>query len=483
MLPRILESRGFAALLFFTTMVAGSPRSVAADAPVPAAAPLPPTPATYRHLADEVDGVLAKEILDKWFPAAVDNKGGGFIENFGVNWTPAANNPNRSIVYQARLTWLAANAAEHFPAKVAEYKELSRHGLTFLAEKQWDPQQGGFYWSVTTAGAPSNDRPNEKHVYGNAFGIYAAAAEYKLTHDPAALELAKKGFAWLEAHAHDAKNGGYIEALNVAGQPLTPTAPRGGRGGGAGSDAIGTPIGQKSMNTHIHLLEALTELYQVWPDPLVRARAQEIYDLALKEIYTDPGYLTMFFTPEWQKVPSRNGRGDSFGHNIEAAYLFTDAAAVLGRPNDEVAWKEARKLVDHALQYGYDKEHGGFFNEGTTTGGNLDTAKIWWVEAEGLYALLLMHERFGHETSVYWDTFLQQWKFISEHQLDHVNGGWYPSVVADGSAPAGDGLRLKSNQWTEGYHEGRALINVANKLRELADAGKLGAVPVTHGTR
>jgi mannobiose 2-epimerase len=91
--------------------------------------------------------------------------------------------------------------------------------------------------------------------------------------------------------------------------------------------------------------------------------------------------------------------------------------------------------------------------------------KIWWVEAEGLNALLLMHERFGKDTPRYWDAFVKQWEFIAKRQIDSTHGGWYPTLDAGGTPKPN---QPKSDRWTEGYHQGRALMNVSDRLRRLA---------------
>jgi len=216
------------------------------------------------------------------------------------------------------------------------------------------------------------------------------------------------------------------------------------------------------MNTSIHVLEALTALRSIWPDPIVRARTKEMFEIVRDKVYTDPGCLSLYFSSDWRAIVG----DDSFGHDIETAYLLAEAAAAQGIPDDAQTWRNGRRLVDHALDFGFDKRRGGFYDTGTASGGNLRTDKIWWVEAEGLNALLLMHERFGRETPRYWNAFLQQWRFISKYQIDHVNAGWYPVVSADGN-PVGPAV--KSDAWTEGYHQGRAMMNVTNLLRKLAD--------------
>jgi len=218
------------------------------------------------------------------------------------------------------------------------------------------------------------------------------------------------------------------------------------------------------MNTHIHLLEAMVALHEAWPNnPTVRARLEELHEIILTKIYHDPGALHLYLTPDWQPIPGP----DSFGHDIETAFLLADSAHALGRPDDDLTWRAARHLVDHALDVGYDTDHGGFYDEGSVTGQDVNKRKIWWVQAEGLNALLLMHERFGREAPRYWSAFQQTWDFISKHQVDAKNGGWFNTTNPDGSPIPN---RQKSDRWTEGYHQGRAMLTVSMCLRHLAAA-------------
>jgi cellobiose epimerase len=414
-----------------------------------------PERADYLRLVSEAEANLRKHVLAPWYPRAVDKQRGGFIQDYDERWNQTGSGRERSVVYQSRLTWTAAQVVKRYPDHAGVYKEYVRHGLGFLRTKQWDAEQGGFFWQVDAVTGKPTDGRGEKHVYGIAFGIYAAAAGHEVTHDAAALDLAKRAFAWLEEHAHDAKNGGYYEALIREGKPiLTAAMPR-------SRDFIGTAYGYKSMNTHIHLLEAFGELYAVWKDPLLRKRLEEVFHVVRDKVYVEPGCLNLFFTPDWRPVPDH----DSFGHDIETAYLLAEAAHNLGIPDDPATWKAARNLVDHALEYGWDANTGGFYDTGTAFGPATGKQKVWWTEAEGLNALLLMHERFGKETPRYWQAFVKQWEFIQKRQVDEKNLGWYSEVHEDGTAPTG---RSKSNAWTDPYHQGRALMNVAAMLKRLA---------------
>ena len=419
----------------------------------------PPTRIEYNALAEQMRDNLQNQVLAKWFPAAVNRERGGFDQNFAADWTrlPGAE---RSIVYQARLTWTASQAAMRLPAEEFIYRNHARHGLQFLRDSMWDAQNGGFYWQIENGVA---DRNGEKHVYGQALAISALSAAYRATRDPEALRLAQQTFGWLDKRAHDDKNGGYFEALKRDGTPIMAPYSEGR------SDFIGTRYGFKSMNTHLHLLEAYGALYEVWPNAALKVRLNELFDLVRDKITVEPGALHQFFTPDWRPVPAP----DSYGHDIETAYLLAETARFLGRDDDGKTRRVARSLVDHTLEVAFDQELGGVYNDGNAWGNIANSDKVWWAQAEALNALLLMHELYGSGPNAdrrYWDAFVKQWDFIRKYQVDASNGGWYSYVKADGTAPPME--QVKSDRWTDTYHQSRALMNVTQTLKRLATGEK-----------
>lgn len=400
-----------------------------------------------RALADELEAEL-RGMLRAWFPRTLDRERGGFLESFREDWSHGSET-GKFLVYQARLTWVASAVAEWAPDLREEYLEYARHGARFLDRAMRDRDRGGAYFRLGLDGRPAGA---EKHAYGLAFAIYAGAAAHRAARDPAALALAQDVFRWLDERAHDAANGGYFESLDLDGR----VRPSDGRT----FDGIGTLLGFKSMNSHIHLLEAFAELYRVWPDARLRERLEEVLALVRDRIAVEPGCLNLFFTPDWRAVPAH----DSFGHDIETAFLLAEAAEALGRPDDEKTWRVARSLVDHALEWGFDWERGGFYEKGEAFAPAHDTSKVWWTQAEGLNALLLLHERCGRETARYFEAFRRQWRFIREHVIDRRHGGWFPHVAREGVPIARD----KASPWKAAYHDGRALLRCAERLRKLA---------------
>ncbi len=429
------------------------PAPVTVDAKPEAAAPAPAPAPDYAKLGDEVDQHLYREVVDRWYPRIVDTKQGGFGPTQRFDWTPAEKN-ERFLVFQTRMTWLAAQIAARSPERREAFQKYALHGLDWLEKKQWDPKSGGFFWNTAPDGKPLT---TEKHAYGIAFGIYASATVAAKLGDARAKALAQRTFDWLDKNAHDAKNGGYFEALSREGKPLTsPPDPK------RPKDHIGTTYGQKSMNTHIHLLEALTALYAVAPEPRLRERLAEVFGVVRDKVYDQRGFLNLYFEPDWKPVPGP----DSYGHDVETGFLLLEAAEALGQGEDEKTHEVAKKLVDHAIQYGWDKEFGGFYDQGPIEGAANQTEKIWWTQAEGLNALLLMHELYGKASPDYFKLFEAQWSFIKSYQLDKKYGDWYGDLARDGTPlhPQGD----KGGDWKEAYHQSRALMNSADRLRRLS---------------
>lgn len=415
-----------------------------------------PGRAAYEEFAKEAEQMLRRDVLDVWFPRTVDNQNGGFRSNFRRDWKPYGQESKFSV-FQGRMTWISSQMVLRRPELKDKFLPIAQHGVDYLTGTMWDKEKGGFYWGLDEKGQISPFYSDGKHLYGMGFVVYGLAAAYQATRDPKALDYAKRGFQWIDQHAHDAKNGGYLEWLTrngtpIAGHPETGIVEE--------LPVAGFPIGYKSMNTHIHLLEAFTQLYEVWKDDLLRQRVEELLAIVRDKVCVDPGAMNLYFTNAWQAFPDH----DSYGHDVETAYLMLEAENVLGKGHHPRTVRMAKMLVDHALHYGWDQNLGGFYREGTTAGKAESKDKEWWVEFEGLNALLLMHEFYGKQTDVYFKAYQQQWSFLKNYQIDAQFHGVYPMISEDGKPQ----VPVKGEIWKAAYHDGRALLNVTERLKRLA---------------
>ena len=400
--------------------------------------------------------MLHHDILDQWYPRAVDEVHGGFHAEYDWEWHPLPSRGKFSV-FEGRMTWTAATVVARRPALRVQYLPYVRHGLAYLRNVLWDPQHGGFFWGLGDDGRTSSQFGDGKHMYGISFCLYALAAAYKADGDAATLAFAQRAFGWIEQHAHDDANGGYYEWLTREGKPMLVPEYTSTLEFRYGADS---PVGYKSMNTHIHLLESYTALYGVWKDDRVRVRVKELLGVVRDKIAVRPGAMNLYFTPDWRPIPGH----DSYGHDVETTYLLQEAAGALGEGEDPATRSMGRLLVDHALAYGWDKDKGGLFHSGGAFGKPDDLLKEWWVQMESLNALLSMHQLYGSRDGRYWTAFEQQWRYIRTYQTDLQFGGEYNLIKPD-EQPVSS---VKGSMWKAGYHEARALLNVSDRLCAMA---------------
>lgn len=420
-------------------------------------------PDDWDSLRHKINDLVRQELTRHWYPHAVNRERGGFHQSMARDWS-LERDENAFLVYQSRMAWTAAAFARYSPAHRDEFIQYARHGIAFIDQVMRDKERGGFHWVVDAQGRLDPRLGDEKHVYGTAFAMYAASVVRAVTGDELALKLAKDAFDWLEQHAHDSRHGGYFEAIARDGAPIlswkaeAPVARR--------TDRLGVYYGFKSMNSHIHLLEALTEFTRIDDRPIVRERLRETYQIVRDRIAVEPGALNLYLTRDWRAIPGH----DSFGHDVETAYLLIEAAEALGLAADPDTWRMPRLLVDHALDWGWDAQYGGFYDKGESFNGQaFDRKKVWWTQAEGLNALLIMHLKFKESTDRFGKAFWKQWSFIENHMIDPLHGGWYAETTRDGKL-IGDGA--KASQWKANYHTARALMNVSRMLASINDPSR-----------
>ena len=419
------------------------------------------------QIATAMENSLQKELLAQWYPQSLDTVYGGFTSSYTYDFKPAPNQ-DKMIVTQSRHTWVNAKAAELYPS-VAYYKTGAKHGFLFLKDVMWDKTYGGFYTLVDQKGNVKKTGFAAKEAYGNAFGIYALAAYYKTSDDTTALGLAKRAFVWLEEHSHDPVYKGYFQHMQRDGAPVKRSS----------ETPSTSDLGYKDQNSSIHLLEAFTELYQVWPDPLLRERLNEMLLLIRDTITSPTGNLILFFQPDWTPVSFSNSDKEniikhrsldhvSFGHDVETAWLMLEASHVLGLKNDSITLQKAKHMVDHALRNGWDSTVGGFYDEGYYFKGDnkitiTKDTKNWWAQAEGMNTLLFMADLFPNDPLRYFEKFKQLWGYAQTYLIDHEYGDWY-----EGGLDKQPELKksLKGHIWKATYHHFRSLSNCISTLRK-----------------
>lgn len=396
------------------------------------------TGADFSTEARAVQGQLRERILPYWYDTGVDWTAGGY--RLCDDSVKGRCEPDeKQLVTQARMIWGFAHAHRHgLSTPSRDYLKVAAHGVRFLREKMRDPVHGGYFWSVTVDGALRDPR---KRLYGESFVIYALVEYARAGRDSTALADALELYREIQKRAHDDTNRGWTEHFERDWTPLPLRAP----------EAIVEVAGLKSANTHLHLMEALTELVVATQDSAVKASLAEALELNQRYFYpSDAGQSAFHFQPDWSPVTDPSSAGLSYGHNVEFAWLMIQAERALGRSE---SWPHFHRHLRHALQYGTDAVRGGTYNRGRTDQPATDTAKVWWVQAEMFPALTFGLQNLPGDAA-YADALAKLILWCNSRQTDPKSGIWLDTVTADGT-PKATGL---AHNWKANYHDVRGLV-------------------------
>lgn len=381
---------------------------------------------------------LQDNILSFWMENTVDSQHGGFV---GYIDPQLGKHPeaDKGLVLNARILWTFASAYRLFPDP--NYLEMAERAYGYLKAYFADPKFGGFYWMVDVQGRPVQDK---KQVYGQAFVIYALAEYYRATSCSEALERAIDLYRLLERHSYDPVHKGYIEALSRDWKPTEDLS--------LSNKDLNE---KKSMNTHLHVLEAYTNLYRVWKSPELRDSLSELIEVMLEHII-DPitAHFLLFFDDTWQA----KGQHVSYGHDIEGSWLLIEAAEVLGEPTLLQRVKEtAVAMAEAVYMEGIDRD-GGIWNEAGPNG-LADDNKDWWPQAEAMVGFYNAYQATGDRK--YRAAAANSWSFIRTYLVDRKNGEWFWGVDR-GGVPLPD--EPKVGPWKCPYHNSRACLEMLERL-------------------
>lgn len=351
-------------------------------------------------------------------------------------------NAPRGLVLAARILWTYARAITSGFEDTPVNRRIADGAYKFLRKHFWDPDYLGFYWLLDGNNQPLQDF---KHVYGQSFAIYALAEYYRVCAAPDVLQLAQLTYQLVERHAADLEHAGYYESFTREWQRKV--------------NLEGSPVnhgGPKSMNSHLHILEAYSGLYQVWPSPELKARLTALLDVLTTHV-VDPEQrrYQLYFNADWTPLEADLV---SFGHDIEGSWLMLEAAEIVAS-DDHVARCRtlALRMVDAVLATGLDTDYG-ILNEGR---GNqiIDDRKDWWPQAEAVVGCVNAYQVSGDPR--YLETAHGVWTFIAQHLLDRAHGEWHLSATRDGRT---DDRFPKVSPWKCPYHNARACFEVQHRL-------------------
>jgi len=381
-----------------------------------------------------------ENIFDFWITFTPDEKNGGFYGKIDHDNKVYPEAPKGSVL-NARILW--SFSAAYNLTQNPTYLKLAKQSFAYIDAFFIDKIYSGVYWTVDFQGKPLDTK---KQIYALSFTIYGLAEYYKACQDVRALELAKQLFIAIEKYSFDPEKGGYLEAFAQNWDELPDLRL-------SAKDANE----KKTMNTHLHILEAYTNLYRIWPDELLEKQIRGLIHNFL-EYMIDPKThrLILFLDENWQPKSDTV----SYGHDIEASWLLLEAAEVL---NDEMLLLQVKKesvAMARAAASGLDAD-GSMYYEYEPQHRHLSKDRHWWVQAEAMVGFLNAWQLTGGQA--FFNQFENVWNYTRRHIIDKENGEWVWGIRDDQTLMPGED---KAGLWKCPYHNSRALIEVIHRLKK-----------------
>lgn len=387
-----------------------------------------------RELKQEIQSVM-----QYWLQYTVDETHGGFYGSVDNDNIPDLLAP-KGMVLNSRILWAFSAAAIYEYNQ--QYKETADRAFKYIQQYFIDLTHGGVYWSVDAEGKPLDTK---KQTYGIAFCIYGLSEYVKLTDNAQALQIAIDLYKNIETHARDTTNEGYIEAFQQDWSAIADLR--------LSDKDSNTP---KTTNTHLHIIEAYANLYQVWPDAQLKEHIKNILTLFDKFIIDKQTYhLKLFFTREWQSQTHTY----SFGHDIETAWLLQHCANVVQSSVYTQYFKNlAVKMVQTTLNW-VDKD-GALWYELDISSKVVNRQKHWWVQAEAMVGFYNAYQLTGNKQYV--ELCIRNWEFIRECLTDTEVGEWFWGIDEEGELLN----EPKAGFWKCPYHNIRACLQMIGRVQE-----------------
>jgi mannobiose 2-epimerase len=382
---------------------------------------------------------LMHHILPFWRTHGTDEEFGGFRGRV-TNDLQVEKKAGKGLILNARILWFFA-AVYRYAGDDLDY-QLAQRADAYLKDYFLDKKYGGYYWMLHHDGAPAQEI---KKLYGQAFVLYALSEFYQAKPSQSVLAEAKSLFELIESYYPDPENPGYLEAFDRNWQL-------------ADDMRLDTNDmnAAKSMNTHLHLLEAYTNFFRIHPDPDVKQRLEALIHIFLDKILDrNTSHLQLFFNVTWRS----QSKAISYGHDIESTWLLCEAAEILHNPDlmertRKTAVVLAQKILDEAIA-----ADGGIAYEADGEGTFTDPDTHWWAQAEAVVGFFNAYQisrqkHFLHAAE-------RCWTFIEKQISDHIHGGWFYKVTPGRKVVE---TEYKISEWKCPYHSGRACLELIRRL-------------------
>lgn len=386
----------------------------------------------------EIEKELIDNILPFWSSKMPDEQNGGFYGQI-TGKDKIIYEAHKGSVLNARILWTFS--AAYRICKNPEYLSIATRAKNYIIDNFIDKKYGGVYWLLDYKGKPVETK---KQIYALGFAIYGLSEYYRATSDQEALNHAIALYHLVEKYSFDSEKNGYLEAFKRDWQLIEDMRL---------SDKDANE--QKTMNTHLHILEPYTNLYRVWKSDSLKNQLRNLIIVFLEKIIdTKTNHLNLFFDADW----NNKSNSVSFGHDIEASWLLHEAALALGDEETLHAVEKVVPLIVNASEEGLLPDGSMMYEKNIDTHQE-DTERHWWVQAETVIGFLNHYQFYNDEKS--FEKALRCWNYIKQNLIDRENGEWFWSVYPSGSINRKDD---KAGIWKCPYHNGRMCLEIIERF-------------------
>jgi mannobiose 2-epimerase len=393
-----------------------------------------------KMLAAHMDMEL-NNILNYWISNTIDLNNGGFYGQIDGKGILHPGAPKGSVL-NTRILWTFAAAYKY--KKDSRYLDMAKRAKEYIFNYFIDKKYGGIFWTLDYKGKVLEPK---KQIYAIAFAIYAFSEYYKISGDRNVLTKAIELYNLIEKYSFDSNYDGYFEAFSREWNNIDDLRL---------SDKDANE--KKTMNTHLHILEAYTSLFKVWPDDRLKIKLEGLIHIFLYKILDKTSYsFNLFFDEKW------NIKSDvySFGHDIEGSWLLYEAAKTINNKSlinkvTEVSISIAENILKNAID-----NDGGLFNE-IKNKRVVDTDKHWWPQAEAIVGFLNAFEISANEKFA--EAAFNVWNFINKYIIDKTKGEWFFRVNKEGLVYKNED---KVGLWKCPYHNSRCCIEAVERIGRL----------------
>ncbi len=322
------------------------------------------------QLADFLEQHLLQFVMPFWLKHALDEHGG---INTCIGDDGEIRGREKFMWSQTRAVWVFSALYNRIEKK-EQWLDIAGQIYRFCVKHGRD---GNGHW-IFRADQDGGVLEGDTSIYVDGFAIIGLTEYFRATGDSEALAIAEQ------------TAGSVMSRLAMPGYASFPYP---------------IPAGLKAHAISMIFSYAFDELSQVSGDPLIgQAAAQHARQVMDHFRHPEKRAVMEFVKPDGSVDDSAAGRWVMPGHAIESMWF---QIRQFQRSNEPEQVARAIECIRWHLELGWDREFGGIVLAVDLEGkkpafGRFADAKLWWVQLEAMYALLLAHSICGESWCMDW---------------------------------------------------------------------------------